>query len=218
MDLSVGKAKSSCSDDESLKAVTSALSTASNTETKTSPQVENTKKRSILFFTLNISNLVPQQTPEVEDRSKENFTIDDTGIRSTAPNNSDNIYVHESGLLMLPESHTEFVQLLRLQLINIELAQWKLQLQARINAERSDIVRLKDVLQANGEPLTSPRSLRKMCATSMDEAVADRTVAHYLRTNSALEQKRSALIRQVFEENVELINLQVDLSIQNFNI
>lgn len=119
---------------------------------------------------------------------------------------------------MLPETHTEFVQLLRLQLINIELAQWKLQLQTRINAERSDIVRLKDVLQANGEPLASPLSLRKMCAASMDEAVADRTVAHYLRTNSALEQKRSALVRQVFEENVELIHLQVDLAIQNFNI
>lgn len=163
--------------------------------------------------------MIPQQTPEVEERSKENATNDDTGTTSsTAPSNSENIYVHESGLLMLPESHVEFVQLLRLQLINIELAQWKLQLQTRINAERSDIVRLKDVLQANGESLTSPRSLRKMCTVNIDEAVADRTVAHYLRTNSALEQKRSALVRQVFEENVELIHLQVDLAIQNFNI
>lgn len=47
MDLSVGKAKSSCSDDESLKAVTSALSTASNTETKTSPQVKKKNQMSI---------------------------------------------------------------------------------------------------------------------------------------------------------------------------
>lgn len=215
MDLSVGKAKSSCSDDESLKAVTSALSTASNTETKTSPQVKKISNVHI-YFTPIFRFRFPQQTPEVEDRSKE--TVDDTGIRSTVPNEPDNIYVHESGLLMLPEAHTDFVQLLRLQLINIELAQWKLQLQTRINAERSDIVRLKDVLQANGESLTSPRSLRKMCAANMDEAVADRTVAHYLRTNSALEQKRSSLVRQVFEENVELIHLQVDLAIQNFNV
>lgn len=38
MDLNVGKTKSSCSDDESLKTAT-VLSTESNTETKTTPHV-----------------------------------------------------------------------------------------------------------------------------------------------------------------------------------
>lgn len=125
---------------------------------------------------------------------------------------------------MLPESHPEHHELLRLQLENLELAQWKSQLQNRINVERSDILRLKDLLKNSSEcggqvtQNINNNNNNSIDAVSLEEGGYERIVAHYLKENSLLEQKKNMLVHEIFEENIELIHLQVDLAIQNFKI
>ena len=55
------------------------------------------------------------------------------------------VFVTESGFLMLHKDHPEYFNLIRLQLENQELINWKQQLQARINTERAECVRLKKI-------------------------------------------------------------------------
>lgn len=129
-----------------------------------------------------------------------------------------NICITESCLMMLPETHPEFSNFLRLQLENIELTQWKTLLQAKINNERADIVRLKDFLHQ----LHLNRDLLKRnvscCMTSNDFENVDytRIIEHYLKENSLLEQKRNLLACEIFKENKELIQLQIDLAMKQF--
>lgn len=137
------------------------------------------------------------------------------------------MYVHESGVLMVPNTHPDCVALLRLQLENIELAHWKSQLKARINAERSDVLRLKELLIAtqpdallanhnHADSLSFTNHHHPAEALTDDQAHLERIVQHYVKENALLEQKKQMLVREVFEENIELIQLQVDLAVQNF--
>lgn len=140
------------------------------------------------------------------------------------------MYVHDSGILMVPNSHPDCVALLRLQLENLELAHWKSQLKARINAERSDVLRLKELLSAttqsdahvnnhhNHHIVTTANHHSKTDAPPVvdEQGHFERIVQHYMKENALLEQKKQMLVREVFEENIELIQLQVDLAVQNF--
>lgn len=136
------------------------------------------------------------------------------------------MYVHESGILMVPNHHPDCAALLRLQLENIELAHWKSQLKARINAERSDVLRLKELLNLthpdshqlhNNHSFVTPAQHNHQPDVPVDEqGHFERIVQHYMKENALLEQKKQLLVREVFEENIELIQLQVDLAVQNF--
>lgn len=129
---------------------------------------------------------------------------------------SDKLYVNHSGLLMLPEGHPEYLSLIRLQLENQELSKWKCQLQNRITAERSEIIRLKGIMNSALNSQTSPN-------VEVDKAQADdggnneRLIAHYLKENTLLEQKRNILAKEIFEENKELIQLQVELAVKKLS-
>lgn len=125
---------------------------------------------------------------------------------------------------MLPEAHPEFIQLLRLQLENVELAKWQQQLQARIMSERSECVRLKEAICGIAAAETTTQNQNQTApppaVDTSDEAAAnyERIVAHFLKANSLLEQKKNQLVRELFDENIELIHMQVDVAIQNFKI
>lgn len=184
------KTKSICSDDESLKTMTM-LSTESNTETKTTPQA--TPEAAIV-------------EPRFRDKTQ------------TAYGDDDLIYTNEDGLMMLPESHPDYLSLIRLQLENQELIKWKHQLQRRVQNERAEVIRLKTILNNN------PNALKKRVADDdvpeniPDDGSYERIITQYVRENTVLEQKRNNLVKHIFDENRELIQMQVELAIRKYQI
>lgn len=197
----LSKTKSICSDDESLKTIT-IVSTESNTETKTSPQevAEGT-------FSAPSSEMT-------RSRSEKSHAQDDGIALATE---TDKIVVNENGLLMLPETHPEYLNLIRLQLENHELIQWKQKLQRRIQSERTEVTRLKSILnsrQTNSITLTNSDAMNSL----PDGSNYERVVAQYVLENTMLEQKKNFLAKEIFDENQKLIQLQVELAVRQFQI
>lgn len=202
----LSKTKSICSDDESLKTLT-IVSTESNTETKTSPQD------------------VPERTlssmgnESLRLRSDKSQPHDDCSAASSASNETDKITIHENGMLMLPETHPEYLNLIRLQLENQELMQWKHRLQRRIQSERTEVTRLKAILNARQANSTGTAPIQAdPIVTLPDGSNYERVVAQYVLENTLLEQKKNYLAKEIFEENQKLIQLQVELAIRQFQI
>lgn len=202
------KTKSICSDDESLKTLT-IVSTESNTETKTSPQ-------EMPDATLSSATIPPS-----EQRSRN--TIDDAFASAAAAaavaaaSETDQITVNENGMLMLPESHPDYLNLIRLQLENKELIQWKQRLQRRIQSERTEVTKLKAVL--NGRHANSMTQSHTDTTDSLpDGSNYERVVAQYVLENTLLEQKKNFLAKEIFEENQKLVQLQVELAVRQFQI
>lgn len=184
------KTKSICSDDESLKTMT-VLSTESNTETKTTPQA--TPEAAIA-------------EPRFRDKMQTAFGDDDL------------IYTNEDGLMMLPESHSEYLNLIRLQLENQELIKWKHQLQRRVQNERAEVIRLKTILNNNPNALKKRTADDDVAENIPDDGSYERIITQYVRENTVLEQKRNNLVKHIFDENRELIQMQVELAIRKYQI
>lgn len=199
MTAQLSKTKSICSDDESLKTLT-IVSTESNTETKTSPQDTKT------------SPDVIQSSLANEQRLRN--ANDDTMVSITE---TDKIITNENGLLMLPESHPEYLNLIRLQLENQELAQWRQRLQRRIQNERTEVTRLKAILNARQTNSTASHIDTTMNSLP-DGSNYERIVAQYVLENTMLEQKKNFLAKEIFEENQKLIQLQVEMAVRQFQI
>lgn len=130
--------------------------------------------------------------------------------------NSDQMFVHDSGLLMLPENHSEFTTLLRLQLENLELAEWKSQLLSRIAGERKEVVQLQQMLMNCN--LTAQPILNDDVAHEMLPSPDEELVAYLLKKNSLLEKKKNLLGREIYDQNIELIQLQVELAVRTFKV
>lgn len=208
-DAHLTKTKSICSDDESLKTMTM-MSTESNTETKTTPQATP----EVAATTISV---------QLDQKLREQFLSAQTS-HDDESNGCDRITVNEDGLLALPESHPDYLNLLRLQLENMELNQWKLQLQRRIQSERAEVVRLKTMLNnqtnANVKLVAATQS---SIDHDTDEVIPDdgsyeRIITHYVRENTLLEQKKQILAKEIFDENRELIQLQVELAVRKYQI
>lgn len=192
----LSKTKSICSDDESLKTLT-IVSTESNTETKTSPQDMADASLSSLAIEQRLRNIHDDHTLAIGSET-------------------DKIITNENGLLMLPESHPEYLNLIRLQLENQELTQWKQKLQRRIQNERTEVTRLKAIL--NARQTNSMSSQPDTMNSLPDGSNYERVVAHYVLENTLLEQKKNYLAKEIFEENQKLIQLQVELAVRQFQI
>lgn len=144
--------------------------------------------------------------------------------------NPEKIYVAENGLFMLPKDHPDHLTLIKLQLENQvsfkafcytmfhaftiqELMNWKQQLQSRINAERAECVKLKKALDAqNLSQVTS--NCENPPNMSAEDSEYERLVEHYLKENALLEQKRILLSKEIVDENLSLIQLQVELAMK----
>lgn len=205
----LSKTKSICSDDESLKTLT-IVSTESNTETKTSPQ--DVPERTL-------SSMGNESSLRL--RSDKSQPHDDCSATSSSTSNeTDKITVHENGMLMLPETHPEYLSLIRLQLENQELMQWKHRLQRRIQTERTEVTRLKAILnarQANSTTAALPPQVDPIVALP-DGSNYERVVAQYVLENTLLEQKKNYLAKEIFEENQKLVQLQVELAVRQFQM
>jgi RalA-binding protein 1 len=126
-------------------------------------------------------------------------------------NNPDKITVAENGFLVLSEDHPEYSNLIRLQIENQELLNWKTQLQSRINQERSEIVRLKKLLNNN---TTNTENVTLL--TDEEEQDYERLIAHYLKENALLEQKRIMLSKEIFQERKALIDMEVEFEMKQY--
>lgn len=117
---------------------------------------------------------------------------------------------------MLPENHPEFTTLLRLQLENIELAQWKHQLQSRILGERNEVALLREMLKNCN--VTVEQNLNEDVVHEMLASPDEEVVAYLLKKNSLLEKKKNLLGREIYDQNIELIQLQVELAVRTFKV
>lgn len=200
----LSKAKSVCSDDESQRTLM-VVSTESNTDTKTSPH----------------------ETPDKCLSSNTSLrNLDKTNAHEDTPNSISNLSeeftVNEMGFLMLPETHPEYLNLLRLQLENNKLVQWKQRLQRRIQSERAEITRLKAILsakqQTTSNSTTTLQANHDVLNHLPDGNNYERVVAQFVLENTLLEQKKNFLAKEIFEENQKLIQLQVELAVRQFQI
>lgn len=203
----LSKTKSICSDDESLKTLT-IVSTESNTETKASPQELPERTQSIA-----IDNEFRLRT---DNRSL--VAHDDSFASSSAIETDNTITVNGNGFLTLPDTHPEYLNLIRLQLENHELNQWKQKLQRRIHSERAEVTRLKSILNARQANVMPTDTAADVINNSLLDGNYERIVAQYVLENTLLEQKKNFLAKEIFEENQKLIQLQVELAIRQFQV
>lgn len=147
-----------------------------------------------------VETKTPQEAPEVFPEGTE-------VAKPEVVENLDQVFVTESGFLMLHKDHPEYMNLIKLQLENQELMTWKQQLQLRINSERAECVKLKRSTETTQEVQSS---------VSVDDPEYERLVQHYQKENALLEQKRALLTKEILDENISLIQLQVDLALKQF--
>ncbi|XP_031625858.1 ralA-binding protein 1 [Contarinia nasturtii] len=210
----LSKTKSICSDDESLKTLT-IVSTESNTETKTSPQDIPDAIQSAIGTGVHLRNNNDNRSLAHEDDTAAATVVMAASIASNIE--TDKITVNENGLFMLSEKHPEYLNLIRLQLENQELNQWKQKLQRRIQCERAEVTRLKSILNAR-QTNSLPSNTDTSSLNSFPDGSYERVVAQYVLENTLLEQKKNGLAKEIFEENQKLIQLQVDLAVGQFRI
>ncbi|KAG5667968.1 hypothetical protein PVAND_015927 [Polypedilum vanderplanki] len=131
--------------------------------------------------------------------------------KETSDENSDKIYMMDNGMIMLPKDHPDYAMLIKLQLENQELMNWKQQLQSKISLERAECVCLKTILDNQQPPVANTNENQ-----NIDESEYEKLIEHYMKENSLLEQKRLLLAKEIFDENLSLIQLQVELAMKQF--
>jgi RalA-binding protein 1 len=149
------------------------------------------------------------QTAVIDDtKTPQEITTESTTMQTQAaaviPNDFDKVSVAENGFLTLQKTHPQYSSLIRLQLENQELLNWKQTLQAKIQAERAECLKLKKIVEAN-EPVQESQP-----TLSSNDPEVERLIEHFMKENTLLEQKRQLLAKEVFDENLSLIQMQVE--------
>uniref|UniRef100_A0A1A9X219 Rho-GAP domain-containing protein n=1 Tax=Glossina brevipalpis TaxID=37001 RepID=A0A1A9X219_9MUSC len=201
---------------DSTKFLTTAVHTGSDDESNKTISTANVSSSE----TNEVNNAV-QQLDADEDSIRE--PIDPLASCGSPLNNNsindptEDFCVDEhSGFLLVSKTHPDYANLIRLQLENQEFLTWKAQLQARISAERAEILRLKQTLQQ----ATAKNPRLKLNNNSDEESAIDgdyeRIIEHYIKENTLLEHKKQMLSKEIFEEKKQCIALQVELAMQQF--
>ncbi|XP_018802653.1 PREDICTED: ralA-binding protein 1 isoform X1 [Bactrocera latifrons] len=184
----------------------------SNVANIESPEIANAKSSITLTVKTPVMQEESEKVPELEESS---INVDDS--------HPDGIYIDEElSFLMVPKTHPDYSQLIRLQLENRELLLWKEQLQARITAERAEVFRLKQQYQQQIAAAGASKTDIPSTASVISDDVAgsddgyEKIIEHYVRENALLEQKKEILARELFDERRECITMQVELELQNF--
>lgn len=163
-----------------------------------------------------------QTAPPEESKiplSKENLAIPEAEVaqvpagnqKTVLPENFDRVFIGENGYLMLHKDHPQYSSLIRLQLENQELLNWKQQLQSKIQSERAEGVKLKKLVDAM-EPETTPAESQS--TLSPNDPEIEKLIDFYIKENSLLEQKFQLLAKEIYDENLSLIQLMVECRIK----
>ncbi|XP_005187489.2 ralA-binding protein 1 isoform X1 [Musca domestica] len=221
-----GKSEKSIDEVETNDDAVDSASRSQNTEKKATlnkPDGDSAKFQKVVALEITDNSISPKSNKDMPDVNKKFEEY----VSVAPPNNTtDVMYMDEdTGLLMVSKSHPDYATLLRLQLENQELLAWKSQLQARISAERAEMLQLKQLLQQQMKNKTAAVATTTTNSTQ-DNVISpapgtedyERIVEHFMRENALLENKKLMLAKEIFEENKQCIALQVELAMQKFSI
>lgn len=105
-----------------------------------------------------------------------------------------------------------------MQLENLELIQWKTNLQTRINMERSELVKVRNILSSDTKLILSNDCNSNDYDLVSEDGEYEKIITQYMKENALLEHKRDLLARDIFEETAELIQLQVELNLEKYKM
>ncbi|CAK1593795.1 unnamed protein product [Parnassius mnemosyne] len=111
-----------------------------------------------------------------------------------------------------PKLTEKELKVLRLELENAEYLQLKSILQAKINSEQFEIVKLRShvALKNKQEGNTQTNKESKEIYTPEEQDLRQRL----MKENAMLEQKRLSLINQIFQERVACVQLKIELAMK----
>jgi RalA-binding protein 1 len=110
-----------------------------------------------------------------------------------------------------PKFTEKELRVLRLELENAEYLQLKSLLQAKINSEQFEIVKLRShVALKNKQEAALNNKENKENFTPEEQELKQRL----MKENALLEQKRLNLINQIFQERVACIQLKIELAMK----
>lgn len=110
-----------------------------------------------------------------------------------------------------PKFTEKELRVLRLELENAEYLQLKSLLQAKINSEQFEIVKLRSTVALKNKQEAAQNSKEnKENHTPEEQELKQRL----LKENALLEQKRLNLINQIFQERVVCIQLKIELAMK----
>ncbi|XP_053615272.1 ralA-binding protein 1 isoform X2 [Plodia interpunctella] len=139
----------------------------------------------------------PKQDPTFEAEFEDNFDFTETKA-------------NEPEIVEKPILSEKEMKLLRLQLENAEYLQLKSLLQAKINSEQFEIVKLRShvALKSKQEGIINKEN--KENYSSEEQELRQRL----MKENALLEQKRLGLINQIFQERVACVQLKIELAMK----
>ncbi|XP_046971822.1 ralA-binding protein 1 isoform X2 [Vanessa cardui] len=111
-----------------------------------------------------------------------------------------------------PKFTEKELKVLRLQLENAEYLQLKSLLQAKINSEQFEIVKLRShvALKNKQEGVVTGNKENKENYTPEEQELRQKLI----KENALLEQKRLSLVNQIFQERVACIQLKIELAMK----
>lgn len=109
-----------------------------------------------------------------------------------------------------PKFTEKELKILRLELENAEYLQLKSLLQAKINSEQFEIVKLRSHVALKNKQESFQNKENKENLTPEDLELKQRLI----KENAILEQKRLNLINQIFQERVACIQLKIELAMK----
>ncbi|XP_013186319.2 ralA-binding protein 1 [Amyelois transitella] len=109
-----------------------------------------------------------------------------------------------------PKLTDKEMKLLRLQLENAEYLQLKSLLQAKINSEQFEIVKLRSHVALKNKQEGAQNKENKENYTTEEQELRQRL----MKENALLEQKRMGLINQIFQERVACVQLKIELAMK----
>lgn len=109
-----------------------------------------------------------------------------------------------------PKFTEKELKILRLELENAEYLQLKSLLQAKINSEQFEIVKLRSHVTLKNKQEGLHNKENKEVLTPEDQELKHKLI----KENAMLEQKRLNLINQIFQERVACIQLKIELAMK----
>ncbi|XP_047537657.1 ralA-binding protein 1 isoform X1 [Vanessa atalanta] len=138
---------------------------------------------------------------------EDNFDFKPTEIKETTETD-----VITERVIEKPKFTEKELKVLRLQLENAEYLQLKSLLQAKINSEQFEIVKLRShvALKNKQEGIVTSNKENKENYTPEEQELRQKLI----KENALLEQKRLNLVNQIFQERVACIQLKIELAMK----
>lgn len=109
-----------------------------------------------------------------------------------------------------PKLTEKELKVLRLELENAEYLQLKSLLQAKINSEQFEIVKLRSHVALKSKKEAPQAKEQKELSAAEEHELRQRL----MKENAMLEQKRLSLVNQIFQERVACVQLKIELAMK----